>query len=360
MTDSAKKRVLVMAGGTGGHVFPALAVAKELRSRGCEIQWLGTDRGIEARLVPAANIHLHLLPISGVRGKGLKTLIGAPWKIVRSVWAARAILQKFQPHVVLGMGGYASGPGGIAARIMGIPLVIHEQNARPGTTNKWLAKIATRVLTAFPNVLPKAICIGNPVREDIAALPEPETRLQNRTGPLQLLVLGGSLGAQALNELVPKAVAPFIKEGQLQVRHQTGAKHLDNTLAVYKECGVSGEVTAFIDDMAEALAWADLVVCRAGALTIAELSAAGVASLLVPFPFAIDDHQTANARWLVDQGAAELYPQKSLTAEILKERVMTFIAQRGLLLKMAQAARKAAKPEATVSCADICLEAANG
>lgn len=354
------RKVMVMAGGTGGHVFPALAVAEELRRRGWQIDWLGTERGIEAKIVPAADIPLHLLPITGVRGKGIVTLLRAPLKITAAVLSARKLFRSQRPDLVLGMGGYVAGPGGIAARIMKIPLLIHEQNARPGTTNKWLAKIATRVMTAFPGVLPGAICIGNPVRAEIAALPEPAARNIGQRPPLRLLVLGGSLGAQALNQLMPNAVADLVQQGLLQVRHQTGEKHLAATEALYHARNASAEVTAFIDNMAEALAWADLVVCRAGALTVAELSAAGIASILVPFPFAIDDHQTANGEWLVSQGAAELYPQKILTAEILQERFMNFIAHPELLAQMAEAAKKAAKLHAAQECADICEEVVRG
>lgn len=360
MNNSTNLRVMVMAGGTGGHVFPALAVAEELRVRGCRVEWLGAERGIEAKIVPAANIVLHFLPISGVRGKGIATLVGAPWKITKSVLEARRLFRQTKPQVVLGMGGYVAGPGGIAARLMGIPLVIHEQNAKAGTTNKWLSKIATRVLTAFPHVFPRATCIGNPVRKDIAALPVPSLRGVGSHLPVRVLVLGGSLGAQALNEMMPQAAAELIKQNKIQVRHQTGEKHYPTTEALYREHGVNAEVTSFITDMAEALAWADLVVCRAGALTVAELSAAGVASILIPFPFAIDDHQTANAQWLVNLGAAELYQQKTLTADFLKKRFMNFIEQPHLLIKMADAARSAAKPDATQQCADICQEVARG
>ena len=360
MNDSTSMRVMVMAGGTGGHVFPALAVAEELRVRGCCVDWLGTERGIEAKIVPAANITLHLLPISGVRGKGLATLVRAPWKIAKSVMAARKLFRQTKPQVVLGMGGYVAGPGGIAARMMGIPLVIHEQNAKAGTTNKWLSKIATCVLTAFPQVFPGATCIGNPVRKEIASLPVPSLRGVGAHVPVRVLVLGGSLGAQALNEMVPEAAAEFIQQNKIQVRHQTGEKHYSATETQYRQHGVNVEVSAFIGDMAEALAWADLVVCRAGALTVAELSAAGVASILVPFPFAIDDHQTANAQWLVNIGAAELHQQKMLTADFLKKRFMNFIEQPDLLIEMAEAARSAAKPDATRQCADICQEVARG
>lgn len=357
--SASPTKILVMAGGTGGHVFPALAVARELLRRNCEIAWLGTRSGIEARLVPQAQIPLHFLDIGGVRGKGWRTLFSAPWQILRAVAAALRLLKTLRPQLVLGMGGYASGPGGIAARILGIPVVVHEQNARAGTTNRWLAKIATRVLTAFPQVLPRGEWVGNPVRAEIAALPEPQTRLQGREGPVRLLVLGGSLGARALNEIVPAAAAQ-LPAGAVTIRHQTGEKHLAATQAIYEQHAVTAEVAAFIQDMAEALAWADLVVCRAGALTVAELSAAGVAAILIPFPHAIDDHQTANGKWLVNCGAAELRQQNDLSAEQLQELLMTLIQQPERRLRMAQAARTVAKPEATRLCADICLEVAHG
>lgn len=356
-TDTIK--ILVMAGGTGGHVFPALAVARELLRRNCDVVWLGTSAGIEARLVPAAQIPLHFLDIRGLRGKGLRPLVMAPWKILSAVGAAMRLLKQLQPQMVLGMGGYASGPGGIAARILGIPLVVHEQNARAGTTNKWLAKIATRVLTAFPQVLPRGEWVGNPVRDEIAAIPEPQERLRGRVGPVHILVLGGSLGARALNEIMPAAAAQLPADAA-QIRHQTGENHLAATLALYQKHAVTAEVTAFIQDMAEALAWADLVVCRAGALTVSEISAVGVPAILIPFPHAIDDHQTANGNWLVACGAAELRQQSELGVEQLQELLMALIQQPERRLRMAQAARTVAKPDATRLCADICLEVARG
>jgi UDP-N-acetylglucosamine--N-acetylmuramyl-(pentapeptide) pyrophosphoryl-undecaprenol N-acetylglucosamine transferase len=352
-------KIMVMAGGTGGHVYPALAVARELLQRNCEIAWLGTRNGIEARLVPAAEIPLHFLQVGGVRGKGLRTLLAAPWHLLKAVYAAVKVFREQQPQLALGMGGYASGPGGIAARLLGIPLVIHEQNARAGTTNTWLAKIATRVLTAFPDVLPRGEWVGNPVRKEIALLPPPQERMQGRSGPMRLLVLGGSLGAKALNEWIP-AVAAKLPPQSVKIRHQTGEKHLEATQQLYQQYGVVAEVTAFIQDMAEALAWADLVVCRAGAMTVAELSIAGVAGILIPFPHAIDDHQTANGNWLVSGGAAELRQQHALDEEQLKTLLMTFIEQPERRLHMAQAARSMAKPDATSLCADICLEVALG
>lgn len=358
-TSHKKIKVMIMAGGTGGHVFPALAVAQELLSRGCEVQWFGTRSGIEARVVPAQGIAINYLEITGLRGKGVKALLFAPWKIVRAVMAARKILQTYKPQVVLGMGGYAAGPGGIAARQLGVPLVVHEQNARAGTTNKLLARFATRVLGAYPNVLPRSECIGNPVRESIALLPEPAVRLGNRHGNLRLLVLGGSLGAQSINQLVPEALMLLGSSVAIDVRHQCGEKHHKMTEETYGASGVSAEVVPFIEDMAEALGWADLVICRAGALTVSELSAAGVASILVPFPHAIDDHQTANAQWLVAQGAAELRQQSALTAHELKELIMSFTDKRKRMT-MAMAARAVARPQATRHCADVCLEVIHG
>lgn len=354
-----KTKIMIMAGGTGGHVFPALAVAQELERRGCIVEWLGTGSGIEARIVPANKIPLNFLEVTGLRGKGVTNLMRAPWKVLKAVTAAKKVLRQFKPDIVLGMGGYASGPGGIAAWLMGIPLVVHEQNARAGTTNKWLARFAVEVLSAYPDVLPKARCIGNPVREDIANLPEPDRRLRDRSGSMRLLVLGGSLGAQAINDMVPASLKIIGSSSGIEVRHQSGERHREKTAAVYEECGVEGEVVAFIDDMASALEWADLVVCRAGALTVSELSAAGVASVLIPFPFAIDDHQTANAKWLEEQGAAEVRQQDALNIQELAQLIVSFSEDRDKVVKMALAARAVAKPNATRDCADVCLEVAN-
>lgn len=352
--------VLIMAGGTGGHVFPALATAKELKARGCSVAWLGTEKGIEARLVPEQNIPLHFLSITGIRGKGLRTLLLAPWKILSSVIQARSILQELKPNVVLGMGGYASGPGAIAAKLLGIPLVIHEQNARPGTTNKWLSKVANKVLTGFPGVFAKASYIGNPVRTEILSLKEPNARMQDRSGPFRLLVLGGSLGARAINQMIPELLQLLDNSVAIEVRHQTGAKLFDETNQLYEQRNVCATVQPFIEDVAEALEWADLVICRSGALTIAELSIAGVASILIPFPFAIDDHQTANAQWLEGIGAAVIKQQSDLSAAKLKDILMELINNREKVLAMAMAAHQAALPNATVACADACLEVACG
>ncbi len=349
-------KIMIMAGGTGGHVFPALAVAKELMDRQCEVQWMGTSRGIEARIVPENKITLNLLKITGIRGKGALALVVAPFKVLTAIVEAVGILRSFKPNVVLGMGGYVSGPGGIAAWILRIPLVVHEQNARPGTTNKWLAKFSKKTLSAFPEVLPGAIHIGNPIRREIINVASPAERLSKRSGSLRILVMGGSLGAKAINDLLPQVIAETPKSAHIEVQHQTGAAHYEATLALYRERGVVADVKPFIDDMAQALSWADLVVCRSGALTVSELSAVGVASILVPFPFAIDDHQTANAEWLVNSGAAFLQVQHQLTVQKLKIMIMEFIENKALVLDMAIAARNNSKPKAAIDCADICLE----
>ena len=348
--------MLVMAGGTGGHVFPALAVARELQQRGVAVQWLGTRNGIEADLVPAAGIDLHCIEIEGVRGTGIARWLKAPFKIMRAIWQAMKIIREQKPDTVLGLGGFASGPGGVAARLLRKPLVIHEQNAVAGTTNKLLAKIATRVLTAFPDVLAGAQCTGNPVRSDIAALPEPQTHIAASDRPLRLLVLGGSLGALAINQCVPEALALLPEDSRPQVRHQCGRKHESVTQQAYCDAGVEASVEPFIDDMASAYSWADLVLCRAGALTVSELAAAGVGAVLVPYPHAIDDHQTANARWLSDVGAAVLLPQSDMSAESLADLLQSSLSDKPHLLAMAGRARKLAQTDAASVVADVCEE----
>lgn len=361
MSAAQNIRVVIMAGGTGGHVYPGLAVARELMARGCDVAWLGTRRGIEARVVPEAGIPIHYLEIQGVRGKGVSSVVGAPLKIFKAVNQVRKWFAQNRPQVVVGLGGYAAGPGGIAAWTMGIPLVIHEQNARPGTTNKILRRFAKRVLVAFEHALPKSLWVGNPVRADISEITEPATRLPAASSqPLRLLILGGSLGAQAINELVPQALKNIAPEQRPHVTHQTGEKHLQATQQHYRDHAVQANIVPFIEDMAEALAQADLVICRSGALTVAELSAAGCASILVPFPYAIDDHQTANAQWLVDHKAALLRQQKDLTAEELTGLIKEFSHNRTGLIAMATAARAVAKPHATQVFADTCLEVAHG
>lgn len=351
---SAAKRVLIMAGGTGGHVFPALAIAEVLRAEGVQVDWLGTQQGIEARLVPAAGFPLHAVSVSGLRGKGRAALLKAPFQLLRALWESLRLLQRLRPDAVLGMGGFTAGPGGLAAFLLRKPLIIHEQNAIAGTTNRLLSRLATRVLTAFPDALPKATQLGNPVRDSIAALPVPAERGVGQRQPLRLLVLGGSLGAQALNQALPAAVA--MTQLALDVRHQTGSRDADAVRAAYAEAGVAAEVAPFIDDMAEVYAWADLAVCRAGALTMAELAAAGLAAVLVPYPHAIDDHQTHNAAWLVQAGAAELLPQSTLTADSLAAVLKRLLADPALLRQRAERARALARPEAARAVAAVCRE----
>ena len=346
--------MLVMAGGTGGHVFPALAVAAELRARGHGVEWLGTGAGIEAELVPARDIHLHCIQVSGVRGKGPVAKALAPFRILRALWQALGVVRRVRPSVVLGFGGFASGPGGIAARMLGIPLVIHEQNAVAGTTNRILAKVATRVAEAFPGTLAGARHTGNPVRAEIAALPAPATRRVGSHRPARLLVLGGSLGAAAVNERVPAALALLSAAERPEVRHQCGRKHLDATTGAYRAAGVEARVEPFIADMAEAYGWADFVLCRAGALTVAELTAAGVGALLVPFPAAIDDHQTRNGEGLVDNGAALLMPQRALTPEHLAALLAELLGDGDRLLTMADRARALARTTAASDVAALC------
>lgn len=366
-TPAAKNlSVLIMAGGTGGHVFPALAVAEELRARGVTINWLGTGRGIENRLVPAANIALHLIKVEGVRGRGLIGLIKAPLLIIYALLQALSVIRQIKPDVVLGFGGFASGPGGLAAKLSGIPLVIHEQNAVAGTTNRLLAKVANKVLAAFPSAFGEGgseQIVGNPVREQIKNLAALQDRYADRAKqklPLQLLVVGGSLGAKAINEFVPEALAELPLDARPQVWHQTGKGHAEATTALYMQHQVNAKVAEFIDDMAAAYAWADVVVCRAGALTVSELMMAGVASILIPLPSAIDDHQTFNAKNLTEAGAGIALVQKDLTAAKLAALLLTELADRNHLMSMAEKAQQLAKPDAAAQVADICEEVARG
>ncbi len=352
-------RVMVMAGGTGGHVFPALAVAEELRLRGHDVFWLGSRGGFETRVVPEAGFHGEWISIRGLRGKGVGALLLAPFKILFAMLQALRVLLRNRPRLVLGMGGFASGPGGLVARLMGIPLVIHEQNAIPGMTNRWLARIASRVLEAFHGSFEpdkKVIEVGNPVRPEITALDEPARRMADRDGPVRLLVSGGSQGARVLNETLPKAIAMLDPEQRPLVRHLAGRNEGEGTAAAYSAEGVEAEVTPFIGDMAEAYGWADLVVCRAGALTVWELAAAGVGSILVPFPHAVDDHQTQNAAHLTAVEAALLLPQAEMSAERLAELLRGLLSDRTELISMASAARGLARPETVGRVADICEE----
>lgn len=339
-----------MAGGTGGHVFPALACATALIKQGVNVEWLGTAHGLEARIVPKVGINLNILTINGLRGKSPLTWFTAPAKIGNAIWQALTILKKLQPSVVLGMGGFASGPGGIAAKLLGIPLVIHEQNARAGLTNRILARVAQKTLVAFPEAFPKkikAIHTGNPLRFDLLCDPPPTPRPIHR--PLHLLVVGGSLGAQALNNLVPKALEKM--QEPVCVWHQTG-KNSTVTPRPHSQ----DRVEPFIDNMAEAYRWADVAVCRAGALTISELAQMGVPAILVPFPHAVDDHQTANAQFLVQAGAAILIQQKDLNSRQLAEILDDFAQNPQKLQQMSIAARQCAKPQATQEVIRHCLE----
>ena len=350
--------VLIMAGGTGGHVFPALAVADELRARGVPVIWLGTRAGIEARLVPQAGFPIEWLSISGWRGKSTLSLFAAPWKLLRACMQAMQVIRRNQPCAVLGMGGFASGPGGLMAWLLRKPLLIHEQNAVPGLTNKLLSKLAAQVLEAFPGSMQReAQHVGNPVRAEIQNIAAPEQRFNSRTGALRLLVLGGSLGAVRVNELVPEALSLMDEHARPEVVHQAGANHEEDTRKLYVDHHVAAKVDAFIDDMAAAYSWADLVICRAGAMTVYELAAAGVGSLLVPYPYAVDDHQTANAEYLTHVDAAIVKQQKDITAEWLSETIKSLMQQRDRLLQMAKAARAQAMPDAARQVAEHCMRA---
>jgi UDP-N-acetylglucosamine--N-acetylmuramyl-(pentapeptide) pyrophosphoryl-undecaprenol N-acetylglucosamine transferase len=347
---------MIMAGGTGGHVFPGLAVADHLRERGWNVIWLGSPAGMEAKLVPSRGYAMAPVQFSGLRGKGLVTVLLLPLRLLRAFWQALRALRAHQPDVVLGMGGYVAFPGGMMASLLNRPLVIHEQNSVAGLTNRVLARLADRVLSGFPSALPDAEAVGNPVRADIATLPDPVQRFSGRTGPLQVLVIGGSLGAAALNDIVPQALALLPSTIRPHVRHQSGAQHTAALRDNYQRAGVNADTVAFIDDMAGAYSSADLVICRAGALTVAELAAAGVASILVPFPHAVDDHQTGNARYLTDAGAAVLLQQKDMTAGGLAALINSL--NRDSLLSMASKARAMARADATARVAQICEELA--
>lgn len=362
MTTSLQgKTVLVMAGGTGGHVFPALATAEVLMQQGLNIEWLGSEHGIESELVPRAGIKLTCIRVSGLRGKGKLSLLLAPFKLTVALWQALVAVRKINPVCVLGMGGFASGPGGLAAWLLRKPLVIHEQNAVAGMTNTWLAKIATRVLTAFPGALgEKGEQVGNPLRGAIVESATPEQRMQGRSGRLRLLVLGGSLGAQALNETVPAALAMLPAADRPEVWHQAGKRNLASAEQAYKDSGIDGKVSAFIDDMAAAYQWADVVLCRAGALTVSEIACAGVAAIFVPYPLAVDDHQTANARFLETNNAAIIVPQSHLTAARLAELLSTEFNDRAQLLQRAKNARAVAQHDAAQRVATHCLELCHG
>lgn len=348
---------MVMAGGTGGHVYPAVAVADYLHEIGWRIVWLATEGGMENRLIENKPYSKAMITMRGVRGKGLLSWVLLPYKLILACQQSYQAIDQYQPDVVLGMGGFAAFPGGLMAKLLRKPLVIHEQNSIAGLTNKTLSHLANKVLAAFPSAFgERALLVGNPVRKDITQLPLPEARYAVRSGKLKLLVVGGSLGAAALNEVLPKALAMLPIEERPEVVHQAGEKHIATLEANYKEATVVAETKAYIPDMASRYAWADLVVCRAGALTVAELACVGVASVLVPFPYAVDNHQTFNAKYLSDHGAAILIQQTALSVAKMLEILQNLTRER--CLEMAKNARALAKPEATESVAMICMSLA--
>jgi UDP-N-acetylglucosamine--N-acetylmuramyl-(pentapeptide) pyrophosphoryl-undecaprenol N-acetylglucosamine transferase len=346
-------RIVIMAGGTGGHVFPALAVAQEMRERGWQVSWLGTEKGLESRVVPANNIDIDWLAVAGMRGKGLFSKLGAGFKLLQACLQARRILKQRQPTVVLGMGGFVAGPGGLMAKWLGIPLVIHEQNRVPGTTNRLLVKLAARkVLEAFPDSFAKsvnAICTGNPLRDAFIGLPEKSEWHPQAGRNLKILILGGSQGAKVLNDTVPEALAGL---NNLDVKHQTGSAMQAEVAERYRKLGLNADALAFIEDMAGAYQWADLIICRAGAMTVSEVAACGLPAIFVPLLNAIDDHQSANAKYLTEAGAALLLPQPELNAENLRNTIEQAMTS---LTSMSRAAKAKARLAATQTVADICV-----
>ena len=363
MDKQERGPVLITAGGTGGHVYPGLAVARALIEQNIPVVWMGTPNGLEARVIPEAGIEMVYLSVNGLRGKGLTTLLAAPLQLAKALYQSLMIMIKVKPSAVLGMGGFVAGPGGLVAALMGKPVLIHEQNAIPGLTNKLLSNVSNKILEGFPNTFPssnakrkKIIGIGNPVRKDIAAIDAPVDRLGDRWGHVNVLVFGGSLGAQILNEVVPMALEEIPMDKRPIVRHQAGKDKDVTTESLYKKLGVNATITPFIEDMAEAYEWADLVICRSGALTVAELAAAGMASVMVPYLYAVDDHQTANAKYLSESGAAILIPQTELNADSLSEVLMDLCSDRNKLIEMSIKARRLAKPEATEEVAALCAK----
>lgn len=350
------RSIMIMAGGTGGHIFPALAVADVLRAEGWNVTWLGAPNSMEAELVPKHGYEVAWVRFSGLRGKGLLRKLMLPINLLIALWQSAVAMFRYRPDVVLGMGGYITFPGGVMAALLRKPLLIHEQNSVAGMSNRALAKLADRVLSGFPDVLKGAEWCGNPVRDSIAALPAPEQRYKTRSGVLNVLVVGGSLGAKAINECLPQALFCLPQEIEPKVIHQTGKKNFEDVQALYQDAGISAEVKPFLDDMAQYYAWADVVICRAGALTVAELAAAGVASILIPFPFAVDDHQTINAKFLSEKGAAILMPQTELTARHLAAVLENITREKAM--SMAVAARALSQPLAAKRVAQVCKELA--
>lgn len=337
---SESRCALVMAGGTGGHIFPGLAVAEALRERGWRVHWLGGPASMESQLVPPRGFAFETIDFTGVRGKGWLTLAVAPLRLLKAFWQSIQVVRRVQPHIVLGLGGYISFPAGMMSVLLGKPLVLHEQNSVAGLANRILAGVADRVFTAFPKVLPKGLWVGNPLRPEFLQQPDPATRFAGRAGPLRLLVVGGSLGAKALNEIVPQALALIPEAHRPSVVHQSGARQIDDLRAAYAAAGVQAQTTPFIENTAQAFADADLVICRAGASTVTEIAAVGAPALFVPFPFAVDDHQTGNARFLVDAGGGWLVQQRDLTpgwlADLLQKTERPALLQRGLAAQVMQ------------------------
>ncbi|MDP6165131.1 MAG: undecaprenyldiphospho-muramoylpentapeptide beta-N-acetylglucosaminyltransferase [Gammaproteobacteria bacterium] len=359
LANSPVPRILIMAAGTGGHVYPALSTAENLVGQGWQVEWLGSGRGIETQLVPKAGYPLHCIDIQGLRGKSPWSLLWAPWRLSKSLWQAWRLIGRLQPDCVLGMGGFVAGPGGLAAVMRRKPLLIHEQNAIPGLTNRLLRPFSKRVMQAFAGAFTEsqALTVGNPIRPEFVAS---ASRPKAVTDTVNLLVIGGSLGALALNQLIPQALAKLPAQCVLQVRHQCGQKHLAVTQESYSKAGVCAQIDTYIDDMPGAFAWADLIICRAGALTVSELAAAGKVAILVPFPYAVDDHQTANANVLVKVGGGILLPQSQLTVDSLVDQLTPLITRPEQRQKMATAALKTAQPQATQQVALQCMEAING
>lgn len=379
MSAAIPHKILIMAGGTGGHVFPALTIARELLAKGAQVEWLGTKAGIEAGVIGETDIPLHFISASGLRGKSLRRKLLAPFSIIRAVWQSVSAIRQIKPACVLGMGGFVTGPGGVAARILGKPLLIHEQNAIAGMSNQLLFPLAQVVMEAFSGAFArkqarstnpllkllfdpeKPVLVGNPVRADILAVAEPSVRMLGRDGPLRLLVVGGSLGAVAINKLIPELLAALEPGSRPEVLHQCGKRNLEQTLEQYRSAGLevsdNCKVVPFIDDMAAAYGWADLILCRSGASTIAEITTIGLPSILIPFPAAVDDHQSANAKALEEAGGCWLIAQQSLSVTVIKEILMSLKANRQLLLDRAIASRSMAMRDAGSRAASLCLEA---
>ena len=360
--SNGQQGVLIMAGGTGGHIFPGLAVAEALRGSHIPVRWLGASGAMECQRVPVAGFPLDLVNISGLRGKGLVRWMRMPGQLCKAVWQAFRLMGRNRPACAISFGGYAAGPGGLAAWLRGVPLLVHEQNRIPGLTNRVLAHLARRVLQAFPDTWPKqfhADTCGNPVRQEVVRIMAPADRMQSRSGKARLLITGGSQGALALNRVLPQAIALLGESSRPEIRHQAGKGRAGETAAAYAAANLLAQVDEFIEDMAEAYAWADLVVCRSGALTVSELAAAGIGAILVPFPHAVDDHQTRNAGFLVEAGAARLMPESACTAQELSRLLGTLLSDRALLLEMAKSARAVAMPDSASRVASACMEYAS-